>query len=48
MNPFNPTFKEEYALALKEGKKRFGSSCKHNKVKNGRCVQCLRKVITKK
>ncbi len=28
--------REEYELALKIGKRRFGSSCPHEKVKNGR------------
>lgn len=37
--------KKLYELALKEGKRRFGSECKHKKVKNGRCLDCLRKVI---
>jgi len=42
---FNPTFKEEYELALKTGKKRFGQECQHKEIKNGRCLNCLRKVI---
>ena len=32
-------------LALKQGKKRFGSSCPHTKVRNGKCLNCFRKVI---
>lgn len=39
--------KKLYELALKEGKKRFGSICPHTFIKNGRCTQCLRKVIHK-
>ncbi len=31
-----------------EGKRRFGSLCKHSRVKNGRCMNCLRKVITRR
>lgn len=47
MNIFRTTFTEEYEMALKIGNKRFGSECKHEKIKNGRCQNCLRKVITK-
>ena len=36
--------KQLYELALKEGKRRFGSLCKHEKVKNGYCTKCLRKI----
>ena len=46
MKIFKPTFKDEYELALKIGKERFGSECKHEVVKNGRCKKCLRKVIS--
>lgn len=42
---FKPTFNDEYELALRIGKQRFGSDCKHEKVTNGRCIMCLRKVI---
>jgi len=34
-----------YHIALKEGKRRFGSPCRHEEVKNGHCTRCLRKVI---
>lgn len=44
---FHPTFAEEYELALRVGERRFGSECKHDKVKNGRCTNCLRKVVSK-
>lgn len=44
---FNPTFRDEYGLALRIGKKRFGSECKHEVIKNGYCQNCLRKVVTK-
>ena len=37
--------RREYELALKVGKKRFGSNRKHETVKNGHCVSCLRKVV---
>jgi hypothetical protein len=37
--------KQEYELALKIGKQRYGSECKHAEIKNGRCKKCLRKVI---
>ena len=36
-----------YELALSEGKRRFGSPCKHETVRNGICVVCLRRVLTK-
>lgn len=42
---FKPTFNEQYELALRIGEKRFGSECKHEKVKNGVCENCLRRVI---
>lgn len=45
---FKPTFEEEYELALSIGKQRFGSECKHEQVTNGRCKNCLRKVVTKR
>lgn len=35
--------RKEYELALRIGEKRFGSDCKHGKVKNGYCVNCLRR-----
>jgi len=45
--PKDPKEREklEYELALQEGEKRFGSECKHEKTKNGRCLRCFRKVI---
>lgn len=43
----NETERKLYELALREGKKRFGSPCDHEKTKNGTCENCLRKVITK-
>lgn len=39
--------KKEYELALKQGKRRFGSPCEHKKVKNGKCLNCFRTVIVK-
>jgi len=46
-NPFEYTDKDLYELMHEQGKRRFGSECKHEKVINGRCTNCLRKVITK-
>ena len=45
-NPFDYTEAELYELMLKQGEKRFGSECKHEKVRHGRCLKCLRKVVT--
>lgn len=36
--------RQEYELALKIGRQRFGSECRHERVKNSVCVRCLRKV----
>ncbi len=38
-------FNKLYELAVKEGDKRFGSLCKHDKAKNGVCCYCLRRVV---
>ena len=46
-NPFDYTERDLYELMDAQGKKRFGSECKHEHVKNGRCLDCLRKVVTK-
>jgi hypothetical protein len=46
-DPFNYTEKDLYELMDKQGKERFGSECKHEHTKNGRCLKCLRRVITK-
>ena len=40
-----PTNAELSRLAFESGKKRFGSACKHEHVRAGRCTNCLRKVI---
>lgn len=40
------TFADEYELARQIGDARFGSECKHEQVKGGYCVACLRKVQT--
>lgn len=37
-------FRKEYELAEKDGKKKFGSACKHTNIRQGRCLDCLRKV----
>jgi hypothetical protein len=44
INPFEKNFDREYELALKIGKARFGSECKHEVIKNGHCVNCLRRI----
>jgi len=46
-NPFQYTETELYEFMLKQGERRFGSECKHERVRNGRCLNCLRRVITK-
>lgn len=33
-----------YRLALEQGEKRFGSACRHEQVRNGHCLFCLRRV----
>jgi len=40
----NEAEKKGYELALKQGEERFGTPCKHEVVRGGRCVKCLRKV----
>ena len=39
-------FRTQYKLAKEIGDQRFGSTCKHEKVKDGHCQKCLRKVVT--
>jgi hypothetical protein len=39
-------FAAQYELAKKTGDKRYGSECKHEKTKNGICVNCKRKVVS--
>ena len=46
MNPFDKSFEAQYALAIREGNRRFGSECKHEQVYAGRCCNCLRRVLT--
>lgn len=36
-----------YELALKVGNARYGSPCKHERVKAGYCLNCKRRVVTK-
>lgn len=43
-DPKSEAFLALYALALKTGKKRFGSKCKHEQIREGRCLNCKRKV----
>lgn len=45
MNPFSYDLKDEYELALKSGKQRFGSECDHEATVRGVCVNCKRKVV---
>lgn len=45
---FNPTFKEEYELALKTGRKKFSQECQHEEIKNGKCLNCLRRIINQR
>lgn len=47
-DPFKYTDRDLYELCDKQGKKRFGSECKHETVKQGHCTTCLRRVITKR
>lgn len=35
-----------YRLAKEQGDKRFGSACRHERVRNGHCTNCLRAVVT--
>ena len=46
-DPFKYTNKDLYELMDEQGKKRFGSECKHEHTKNGYCTNCFRKVIDK-
>lgn len=39
---------ELYDLMHRQGKERFGSDCRHEKVVKGRCANCLRKVVGKR
>jgi len=45
MKIFEYSEQDLYELTKREGDKRFGSDCKHENIKNGVCVDCLRKVI---
>ncbi len=47
MNLKNKSDKELFELTHEQGEKRFGSPCKHEKVKNGHCINCLRRVISR-
>ena len=47
-SPFEYTKNDLYELALREGNKRFGSECKHEKIRGGKCLNCLRKVWVSK
>lgn len=41
-----PSDKEVLQHIHEEGRKRFGSECKHENVRNNICTHCLRKVIS--
>jgi hypothetical protein len=41
------TDRDLYELMKKQGDKRFGSECRHEKVRNGICTNCLRRVISR-
>jgi hypothetical protein len=43
-NTKGEAFNVLYALAKSEGDRRFGSECKHENVKGGKCLNCLRGV----
>ncbi|MBA7478303.1 hypothetical protein ES707_13726 [subsurface metagenome] len=45
MKIFEYSEQDLYEVMKREGDKRFGSDCKHENIKNGVCVDCLRKVI---
>ena len=44
MKVLNYSEKDLYELMKQQGDKKFGSECKHENIKNGVCVNCLRKV----
>ena len=46
-DPFKYTDRDLYELMDGQGKKRFGSECKHERTKDGHCLNCLRKVVDK-
>ena len=47
-NLFNYTEKDLYELMDRQGKKRFGSECKHEHTRGSYCLDCLRRVVTKR
>ena len=46
IDPMNYTEAEFYWFMYEQGKRRFGSECKHERIKGNRCANCLRKVVT--
>lgn len=44
---FGYSDKDLYELALREGNRRFGSECKHKRVRGGKCLDCLRTVVSR-
>jgi len=45
---FNYTKEDLYELMKSQGDKRFGSICEHDRIRNGKCENCLRSVVVKK
>ena len=46
-DPFKYTEEELFWLMHEQGKRRFGSLCNHERIRNGHCLNCLRKVVDK-
>jgi len=44
---FNYSDSDLYELMHEQGKERFGSECKHEYIRNGKCLNCFRKVVSK-
>jgi len=45
--PIQHDLNDELKLAHSIGKKRFGSECRHEHTRGGKCTNCLRTVVTK-
>lgn len=43
-NPFKYKERDIYFFTKDQNDKRFGSECKHNHVRNKRCLDCKRRV----
>lgn len=44
MDPFDKSFVKQYELARRIGDARYGTECRHEHVKDGRCIDCQRRV----